>query len=267
MKSKPFFLKKLDFSYRSDQGAVIAVIYVSALIGGGVYGTALYWLAAYGMHFLIFTFGVGFGLHRGVAHQVPGPPATIRNFASLVGILANLGSPLNWITTHTQHHVYSDGSKDPSNPKILGWRVILGVIQPLPKGDVVQALISSRYSKEPFLLFLHRYYYPIQFFFLGALYLVAGVKGLLFLGLIPIGTSFFSLGLLSYFAHGSYGYCNFQRTENSRNIWWLWPLTFGENWHNNHHQNPQHQSSKKNFWEWDFISVYYFLFSKNGSEN
>ena len=30
----------------------------------------------------------------------------------------------------------------------------------------------------------------------------------------------------------------FDTTDDSRNLWWVALLTFGEGWHNNHHANP-----------------------------
>ena len=35
-----------------------------------------------------------------------------------------------------------------------------------------------------------------------------------------------------------WGYRNFETRDDSRNIWWVALLTFGEGWHNNHHAHP-----------------------------
>jgi len=31
------------------------------------------------------------------------------------------------------------------------------------------------------------------------------------------------------------GYRNYETGDNSRNLWWVALLTYGEGWHNNHH--------------------------------
>jgi stearoyl-CoA desaturase (delta-9 desaturase) len=35
-----------------------------------------------------------------------------------------------------------------------------------------------------------------------------------------------------------WGYRNYQTTDESRNLWWVAVLAFGEGWHNNHHAHP-----------------------------
>ena len=32
-----------------------------------------------------------------------------------------------------------------------------------------------------------------------------------------------------------WGYRNYETTDDSRNLWWVGLLAFGEGWHNNHH--------------------------------
>jgi len=35
-----------------------------------------------------------------------------------------------------------------------------------------------------------------------------------------------------------WGYRHFETRDDSRNIWWVALMTFGEGWHNNHHAHP-----------------------------
>ena len=35
-----------------------------------------------------------------------------------------------------------------------------------------------------------------------------------------------------------WGYRNYETTDDSRNLWWVGLLAFGEGWHNNHHAFP-----------------------------
>ena len=35
-----------------------------------------------------------------------------------------------------------------------------------------------------------------------------------------------------------WGYRNYETSDNSRNLWWVGLLAFGEGWHNNHHAFP-----------------------------
>jgi fatty-acid desaturase len=47
------------------------------------------------------------------------------------------------------------------------------------------------------------------------------------------------------------GYKNFQGEDDSVNIWWLWLLTVGDNWHNNHHAFPGSARSGFRWYELD----------------
>jgi fatty-acid desaturase len=267
MKLKPIqFFQNLEFSHRSSFGGIALLVFICALIAGISTGLSWWWAAAYVVHFFLFTFGVGFGLHRGVAHQLPFHFLAIRNAACLIGVFSNVGSPLSWIVNHSNHHAYADEEKDPTNPEKLGWRVIIGATRQLAKNEVIQTLSKTRSARDPFLLFLHRYYYLIMGAFFAVMYMVGGIKALIFLALIPAGTSFISLGLLNYFTHGKLGYRNFSTMDESRNIWWLWPLTFGENWHNNHHHEPRGYSSRIRAFELDAISIYTLLFFKKAPD-
>jgi stearoyl-CoA desaturase (delta-9 desaturase) len=52
--------------------------------------------------------------------------------------------------------------------------------------------------------------------------------------------TFTRAGLLVNSVNHRWGYRNYPPSpDNSRNCWWVALLTFGEGWHNNHHQRPR----------------------------
>ena len=51
-----------------------------------------------------------------------------------------------------------------------------------------------------------------------------------------------------------WGYKNFETGDDSRNLWWVAALTFGEGWHNNHHA---HQRSARHGLRWWEVDVSY----------
>ncbi len=51
---------------------------------------------------------------------------------------------------------------------------------------------------------------------------------------------------------------------HSRNVWWLFPLNIGENWHNNHHHRPHSASTSSAWWELDLIYLGILLLEKTG---
>jgi len=48
-----------------------------------------------------------------------------------------------------------------------------------------------------------------------------------------------------------WGYRNYETTDDSRNLWWVGLLAFGEGWHNNHHADPASASMQVRWWEFD----------------
>lgn len=49
-----------------------------------------------------------------------------------------------------------------------------------------------------------------------------------------------------------FGYQNFKTTDLSQNVWFVAIASFGEGWHNNHHEFPQSARHGMKPWEYDF---------------
>ena len=48
-----------------------------------------------------------------------------------------------------------------------------------------------------------------------------------------------------------WGYRNYETTDDSRNLWWVGLLAFGEGWHNNHHAYQRMAKHGHRWWELD----------------
>jgi fatty-acid desaturase len=48
-----------------------------------------------------------------------------------------------------------------------------------------------------------------------------------------------------------WGYRNYEIPDNSRNLWWVGLLAYGEGWHNNHHAFPSSARHGHRWWEID----------------
>ena len=48
-----------------------------------------------------------------------------------------------------------------------------------------------------------------------------------------------------------WGYRTYATRDNSRNLWWVALLTYGEGWHNNHHAFPRMAMHGHKWWEID----------------
>jgi fatty-acid desaturase len=82
----------------------------------------------------------------------------------------------------------------------------------------------------------------------GSLY--AGLTGLLWGGavrMLVVHHVTFSINSLCHF----FGRRRFETDDESRNLLWLAPLSFGESWHNNHHAFPTSAEHGLRRWELD----------------
>ena len=61
-----------------------------------------------------------------------------------------------------------------------------------------------------------------------------------------------------------WGYRNYETTDNSRNLWWVGLLAFGEGWHNNHHAYQRVARQGHRWWEIDVTYWAIWLMEKVG---
>jgi len=48
-----------------------------------------------------------------------------------------------------------------------------------------------------------------------------------------------------------WGYRNYETTDQSKNLWWVAIVAYGEGWHNNHHAHPSVAPAGHRKWEID----------------
>ena len=61
-----------------------------------------------------------------------------------------------------------------------------------------------------------------------------------------------------------WGYRNYETSDNSRNLWWVGLLAFGEGWHNNHHAFPGLRRTGHRWWEIDVTYLAILAMEKVG---
>jgi stearoyl-CoA desaturase (delta-9 desaturase) len=61
-----------------------------------------------------------------------------------------------------------------------------------------------------------------------------------------------------------WGSRRYETTDDSRNLWWVGLLAFGEGWHNNHHAYQRVASQGHRWWEIDFTYYMIWMMEKVG---
>lgn len=168
---------------------------------------------------------------------------------------------MTWAATHRLHHQKSDQDGDPHSPLIGGWwsHILWLFVHRKPED---KDLLLAKYIPE----LVER---PIMQFFEKTFPLWIWGQGLALLGL---GYAFGGWNLaISYVVWGMcirmtaayhstwfvnsathlWGYRNYDTRDESRNLWWVAVLAYGEGWHNNHHAHPSVAPAGHKWWEVD----------------
>ena len=222
------------------------------------WGGALHWqdLLVLAISYVLTGMGITVGFHRLFTHRSFETSRALRAVFAVLGSMAVEGPLLEWVSTHRKHHQYSDQPGDPHSPHAErgpGWT---GAVRALAHAHIgwifwgVEMANPSRYAKDLLadrdLRFVSETF-PLWVlaglalpFGLGVALtgsVIGGLTGLLWGGAVRIFLlhhATFSINSLCHF----FGRRPFATGDESRNLGWLAPLTFGEAWHNNHHAFP-----------------------------
>ena len=192
----------------------------------------LYWVSV--------GLGISMGYHRLHTHRGFKTYRLFEYFLAVCGTLTLEGGPLFWVATHRVHHQHSDQPEDPHTPRVSAFWAHMGWILFGEAGHNDTAKMS-RYApdlaKDPFYRWLTTYHW-VPLTVLGFGLLAIGGWGLVNWAIfLRVVVGLHSTWLVNSATH-LWGRRRFATKDDSRNVWWVALLTFGEGWHNNHHAHP-----------------------------
>jgi stearoyl-CoA desaturase (delta-9 desaturase) len=207
------------------------------------------------------SIGVCMGYHRQLTHGAFQTYRPVRWLLALLGGLSGEGSALDWVAVHRKHHMHSDHDGDPHSPRHgAWWSHILWLLPDF--GHKYDETLLKKYApdlaRDPVMRFLDKFFLPSHVL-LGGLLFAIGYFG----WDAYTGWSFVVWGMfvrLVYVLHVTWfvnsathiwGYRNYETDDNSRNLWWVGLLAFGEGWHNNHHAFQRMARQGHRWWEVD----------------
>ena len=176
---------------------------------------------------------------------------------AICGTLTLEGGPIFWVATHRLHHQFSDQPEDPHSPRVsgfwahAGW-IIFGEAQ---HDDTARlARYAPDLSKDRFYRWLSGYHWvPLTTLGLGLL--AWGGWGLVIWAIfLRVTVGLHATWLINSATH-IFGGRRFETDDDSRNVWWVALLTFGEGWHNNHHAHPVSAKHGLAWYEFDWTWV------------
>ncbi len=218
----------------------------------------LHWrdVAIFALMYIPTALGITVGFHRLLTHRAFKTSPAVRGALAIAGTMAVEGPVINWVADHRKHHIYTDRVGDPHSPHVDHGVGLRGALKGLTHAHVgwlfdhSQRAARERFTPDliadPVITFVDRTFIlwslvglAIPFglgFALGG-DLDAGLTALLWGGAVRIFLLHhvtYSINSLCHF----FGRRRFQTGDESRNLAWLSPLSFGESWHNNHHAFP-----------------------------
>ncbi|MCA8995841.1 MAG: fatty acid desaturase [Planctomycetaceae bacterium] len=205
------------------------------------------------LHWLTCSIGICLTFHRSLSHRSLKLKNPAKFIGTAIGTIAGEGTPLMWSATHRVHHGQSDHYGDPHSPlegpwwSHLWWMMIHTTER---KKQLLYQYYAPDLARDPMMWFFER---TFGLWLIGTgvvLYLVGGLPMLLWGLCFRMVIAYHSTWFVNSATH-LWGYRNYETTDQSRNLWWVALLAYGEGWHNNHHAHPRLARAGHRWWELD----------------
>ena len=213
------------------------------------------------LHWLTGGIGICLGYHRLLTHSSFCTYTPVRWILALLGGLAGEGSAIEWVANHRKHHAHSDSEGDPHTPLDGSWWShvfwIAWTSPPTSHKKHIQRWAPD-IANDRGMVYLNWLFIPLHFLSGGLLFAIGH-----WIGGMSLALSFLVWGMflrLVFVMHSTWfvnsashiwGYQNYATKDNSRNLWWVALLAYGEGWHNNHHAYPRMAKHGHRWWEID----------------
>jgi stearoyl-CoA desaturase (delta-9 desaturase) len=252
-------------------GTVTVVpILALAIVAQQVWGSWLRWsdIAVFFIMYIPLGLGVTVGFHRLFTHRSFKAKPWVRRTFAILGSMAIEGPVISWVADHRKHHAFSDKPGDPHSPHAHD-----GVLRGLFHAHVGWLFLHTdrankdRYApdllKDPVVKKVNDQFVLWVFAGLaipfGLGWLIGGDihhawTGLLWGGavrMLVLHHVTYSINSLCHF----FGRRRFDVDDESRNLAWLAPFSFGESWHHNHHAFPTSAAHGLKWYEFDISAL------------
>jgi stearoyl-CoA desaturase (delta-9 desaturase) len=240
-----------------------------------LWGGALNWsdVIVFAIVYPATGLGITVGFHRLLTHRAFKTKPWLRFTFAAMGSMAIEGPVISWVADHRKHHAFADREGDPHSPHVDHGQGLKGALKGLWHAHVGWLFIHTqrgnkeRYApdllKDPIVSFVNKTFFLwvivglIVPFLLGWAIggtLMTGLTGLLWGGLVRMLVLHhvtYSINSLCHF----FGRRDYETDDESRNLLWLAPLSFGESWHNNHHAFPTSARHGLKLWQIDISAM------------
>ena len=205
--------------------------------------------------YMLTALGVTLGYHRMFTHRAFESSRAFRAIVAVLGSMAVQGSVITWVADHRKHHTFTDQEGDPHSPHLSG-PGFLGAVRGLWHAHVgwlfetVGTAERERFAADLLKDGVVRVVDKLFFLWVGLSLAIPFAVGWLLGGGVGAAISallwggFVRVFLLHHVTWSINSVCHFvgrkrfDVEDESRNVFWLAPLSMGEAWHHNHHAFP-----------------------------
>jgi stearoyl-CoA desaturase (delta-9 desaturase) len=213
--------------------------------------------------------GITVGYHRLFTHRSFRAIRPVRIVLAILGSMGVEGSVVDWCATHRRHHAYADQFGDPHSPHLAQAAGFVGVVKGLwhahsgwlfddeatkPQEyapDLVADPDISRISKFFPHLTVLTFVLPALIGFALSRSFTGALTAFLWGSLVRVFLLHHVTWSINSICH-FYGREAYRAKDESKNVWALSPVSFGESWHNNHHAFPWSARLGIGRWQIDF---------------
>ena len=215
----------------------------------------------------MFTaFGVTLGYHRMFTHRAFESSRAFRAIIAVLGSMAVEGSVITWVADHRKHHAFTDQEGDPHSPHLSGpgfWGAVKGLWHAHVgwlfetvgtaererfAADLVKDRVVRVVDKLFWLWVVLGFAIPFALGWIVGGGLGTALTALLWGGFVRVFMLHHVTWSINSVCH-FFGRKRFDIEDESRNVFWLAPLSMGEAWHHNHHAFPTSAFHGLRFWE------------------
>jgi stearoyl-CoA desaturase (Delta-9 desaturase) len=216
-------------------------------------------------------FSITLGYHRLFSHLAFRASFPVKLFVLIFGAAAFENSVLMWTSEHRRHHKHVDHEEDPYDISKgffhahIGW--LLFKLLPQPPFDNVSDL-----KKDPLVMWQHRYIHTLSVLvsfvlptLVGAMWngWAGALGGFLISGVAKIVVLQHCTFLINSACH-TIGRQPYSVKCSARDSLLMAFLTFGEGYHNYHHEFQHDYRNGVKAWQWDPTKWLIWIFSKLG---
>ena len=207
--------------------------------------------------FIASGLSITLGYHRLFSHLSFKASWPVRLLTLIFGATAMENSALEWCSDHRRHHKHTDDDEDPYNIQRGFFFAHMGWIMMRPIGGESPLTNVNDLKRDPLVRFQHKWWAAIGIlvgFGIPALigYLFEGgigaASGLLFGGVTRLVAVHHMTFFINSLCH-TLGHQPYSNRCSAKDSWIMALFTFGEGYHNFHHEFQHDYRNGVNFWQ------------------